>query len=44
VKFFPKSIGMPPPKSAAIGFGRYAGSIIQIADSNDRMNKSILIM
>jgi hypothetical protein len=35
---------MPPPKRAAIGFGRYAGSIIQTAESNDRMNKSILIM
>jgi hypothetical protein len=44
VKFFPKSIGMPPPESAATGFGRYAGSIIQIAESNDRINKSILIM
>ncbi len=37
-------MGVPPPKSAATGFGRYAGSIIQIADSNGIMNNSILIM
>jgi hypothetical protein len=38
------STGVPPPHSAATGFGKYAGSIIQIAASNGIMNNSILIM
>jgi len=30
--FFPRSMGVPPPVSAAILFGRYAGSITHIAE------------
>jgi len=35
---------MPPPKRAAVGLGIYAGSMIQTAESNGIMKKSILIM
>jgi hypothetical protein len=37
-------MGVPPPSSAATGFGRYAGSMIQNAQINGIMRKSVLIV